>query len=160
MSTFKTFHEKNINQNKKEWFLFDAKNQVVGRLATQISRVLIGKNKPNFTRHVDSGDFAIVINADKIKLTGKKWSDKMYYDHSGYVSGLKEKTATELHAKHPEEILRRAVWGMINKTILGREQLTKLKLYNTDSHPHSAQNPKPYVETARKVKNANKKSAK
>ncbi len=157
MSTFKTFQEKNINQNKKEWFLFDAKDQVVGRLATQIANVLTGKHKPNFTRHVDSGDFAIVINADKVKFTGNKWDAKMYYDHTGFVSGLKEKTAKDMLNRCPEEILKRAVWGMINKTILGGEQLGKLKLYTTETHPHKAQNPKAYVLPVRKYKKQSSK---
>ena len=147
-----TYFEKNIDQNKKAWFLFDAQDQVVGRLASQIAKVLLGKHKPTFTRHTDTGDFVVVINAEKVKFTGKKWSDKMYYDHSGYVGGLKEKTATELMQKHPEEILKRAVWGMLQKNKLGRSQLTKLKIYAGTEHPHNAQKPQTYAEPARKTK--------
>lgn len=150
-ASMSTYSEKNIDQNKKAWFLFDAKDQVVGRLASNIARVLIGKHKPTFTRHVDTGDFVVVVNADKVALTGKKWSDKMYYDHSGYVSGLKEKTAAQMLELHPDEILRRAVWGMLNKTKLGRAQLTKLKIYTGAEHPHKAQNPKVWAEPKRTV---------
>ncbi|MBI2606555.1 MAG: 50S ribosomal protein L13 [Deltaproteobacteria bacterium] len=155
-----TFSEKNIDQNKKDWFIFDAKDQVVGRLATNIARILVGKHKPTFTRHVDTGDFVVVINAEKAALTGNKWSGKRYYDHSGYVGGLKEKTALELMAKHPDEILRRAVWGMINKTKLGRNQISKLKIYAGTEHPHKAQNPKPWAEPKRTVARITKKVVK
>jgi large subunit ribosomal protein L13 len=158
-ASMSTHFEKNIDQNKKAWFLFDAKDQVVGRLASSIARVLIGKHKPTFTQHVDTGDFVVVVNADKIALTGKKWSDKTYHDHSGYVGGLKTKTATEMLDKHPEEIIRRAVWGMINKTKLGRAQLTKLKIYTGVEHPHKAQNPQVWTAPVRKVRaQASKKS--
>ncbi|MGE4231948.1 MAG: 50S ribosomal protein L13 [Bacteriovoracia bacterium] len=136
-----THFEKNIDHNKKAWFLFDADGQVVGRLATQIAKVLTGKHKVTYTPHVDSGDFVVVVNAEKVQLTGNKWNDKKYYDHTGYVGGLKEKTAQELLQKHPEEILKRAVWGMINKTRLGKSQLSKLKIYTGAEHPHKAQNP-------------------
>lgn len=156
-----TYSEKNIDQNKKAWILFDAKDQVVGRLASNIARVLIGKHKPTFTRHVDTGDFVVVVNADKVAFTGKKWSDKMYYDHSGYVSGLKEKTAGQMLVLHPDEILRRAVWGMLNKTKLGRAQLTKLKIYAGTEHPHKAQNPQAWTEPKRTVaRPTGKKSSK
>jgi large subunit ribosomal protein L13 len=137
-----THFEKNIDQNDKQWFLFDAKGQVLGRLATQIATILVGKHKPNYTPHADTGDFVVVVNAKEIALTGKKWSGKMYYDHSGYVGGLKEKTATELMEKHPEELIKRAVWGMLHKSKQARHQLNKLKVYNEAEHPHSAQNPK------------------
>lgn len=156
-----TYTAKNIDQNKKAWVLFDASNQVVGRLASDIARVLIGKHRPDFTRHVDTGDFVVVVNADKVAFTGKKWSDKMYYDHSGYVSGLKEKTAQQMLELHPEEILRRAVWGMLNKTKLGRAQLTKLKIYTGAEHPHKAQNPKVWAAPKRTVaRPTGKKAAK
>lgn len=141
-----TYFEKNVDQNKKAWLLFDAKNQVLGRLATQVARVLTGKHKATYTPHVDAGDFVVVVNADKIALTGKKWSDKTYHDHSGFVSGLKTKTATEMMNKHPDELLRRAVWGMLNKTRLGRAQMTKLKIYTGAEHPHMAQKVSAYAE--------------
>lgn len=147
-----TYSEKNIDQNTKDWFVFDATDKVVGRLATSIAKILVGKHKPTFTRHVDTGDFVVVVNVEKVAFTGKKWSDKTYHDHSGYVGGMKTKTATELMAKHPEEILRRAVWGMVNKTKLGRSQIKKLKIYTGGEHPHKAQNPKQWAEPARKGK--------
>jgi len=129
--------------NAPKWYVVDAQDQVVGRLATVIARVLIGKHKPTFTKHADSGDFVIVLNADKVVLTRNKWDDKLYYDHSDYVGGLKIKTAKELHQRHPEEILRRAVWGMTNKSSLARHQMKKLKLFAGGEHPHSAQEPQP-----------------
>lgn len=155
-----TYTEKNVDMNKKTWFLFDAEGQVVGRLASKIARVLSGKNKPTYTKHIDTGDFAVVINADKVKFTGKKWSDKMYYDHSGYVSGMKAKTAQTMLEKHPEEILQRAVWGMLNKTKLGTAQLRKLKIYTGAEHPHKAQNVQAFVEPKRTVARITKKVTK
>ena len=146
-----TYSEKNIDQNKKSWYVFDASNQVLGRLASRIAILLTGKHKPTFTRHVDTGDFVVVVNAEKVALTGKKLSDKTYHDHSGYVSGLKTKTAQEMLDIHPEQLIERAVWGMLNKTKLGRAQLTKLKIYTGSEHPHKAQNPKEWVEPKRTV---------
>jgi large subunit ribosomal protein L13 len=136
-----TYFEKNIDQNKKSWFIFDAKEQVVGRLASQIAKILVGKHKPTYTRHVDTGDFVVVVNAEKIAFTGNKLAKKEYYDHSGYVGGLKTKTAQEMLDKHPEEIIRRAVWGMLHKSKLARDQIMKLKIYTGPEHPHKAQNP-------------------
>lgn len=147
-----TYFEKNVDQNKKAWFLFDAQGQVVGRMATAIARILVGKHKPTYTRHVDTGDFVVVVNADKISLTGKKWSDKTYHDHSGYVGGLKTKTAQEMRVLHPDELLRRAVWGMLHKSKQGRHQLAKLKIYPGTEHPHKAQNPVAWKEPERKVR--------
>ncbi len=129
--------------NAPKWYIVDAKDQVVGRLATIIARVLIGKHKPTFTRHADTGDFVVVLNADKVVFTRNKWNDKEYIDHSGYIGGIKIKTAKDMLARHPEEILRRAVWGMTNKTSLARHQMKKLKLYTGAEHPHKAQNPQP-----------------
>ena len=146
-----TYFEKNIDQNKKSWVLFDAKDLVLGRLATQVARVLTGKHKPTYTTHVDAGDFVVVVNADKIALTGKKWADKTYHDHSGYISGLKTKTATEMMIRHPDELLRRAVWGMVNKTKLGKAQMTKLKIYAGAEHPHMAQKVTVFTEPKRTV---------
>lgn len=152
--------DKNIDQNSNKWYLLDAKDQIVGRLATTAADLLVGKRKPTFTKHVDSGDFVVVINAEKVKFTGKKWSDKIYYDHSGYVSGLKEKTALELMQKHPDEILRRAIWGMLNKTKLGRAQMTKLKIYAGAEHPHKAQKVVAYEAPKRTIARVTKKTAK
>lgn len=129
--------------NAPKWYVVDAKDQVVGRLATVIARVIIGKHKSTFTRHADTGDFVVVLNADKVVFTRNKWNNKLYRDHSGYVGGLKTQTAKDLRQRHPEEILRRAVWGMTNKTNLARHQMKKLKIYAADGHPHVAQNPQP-----------------
>ena len=153
----KTFQDKNINQNKKAWYLFDGDNQVVGRLATQIARILVGKHKPTYTRHVDTGDFVVVVNADKIALTGRKWTDKLYYDHTGFVSGLKVKTAKEMLERQPEEIIRRAVWGMMHKSKQAKSQLAKLKIYTGTEHPHAAQKPLVWTAPARKDKKASSK---
>lgn len=127
----------------REWFLVDAENLVLGRMATKIADVLRGKNKPIFTPSVDTGDFVIVVNADKIALTGKKLSDKMYYSHSGYPGGIKSISAGELQAKKPGEIIKIAVKGMLPKNKLARHMLNKLKIYSGPVHPHEAQQPKP-----------------
>lgn len=129
--------------NAPKWFVVDAKNQVVGRLATIIARVVTGKHKPTYTKHADAGDFVVILNAEKVVFTRNKWDDKLYRDYSGYVGGLKTKTAKEMLAKHPEEILRRAIWGMTNKSNLARHQMKKLKIYAGDKHPHEAQQPAP-----------------
>lgn len=134
--------------NAPKWYIVDAKDQVVGRLATVIARVLIGKHKPTFTRHADTGDFVVILNADKVVFTRNKWRDKKYYDYSGWVGGLKVKSAKELLERHPEEILRRAIWGMLNKSSLGRHQMKKLKIYAGEEHPHAAQNPQPLPVSA------------
>lgn len=130
-------------ENAPKWYVVDAKDQVVGRLATVIARVLLGKHKPTFTRHADTGDFVVVLNADKVVFTRSKWDGKLYRDHTGYVSGLKTKTAREMRDRNPTEILRRAVWGMTNGSSLARHQMKKLKLFTTAEHPHQAQNPQP-----------------
>lgn len=127
--------------NAPKWYIVDAKDQVVGRIATVLARVLTGKHKPIYTKHADTGDFVVVLNADKVVFTRNKWRDKLYRDHSGYVGGLKTKTAQEMLERHPEEILRRAVWGMTNKSSLARHQMKKLKIYTGAEHPHRAQNP-------------------
>lgn len=129
--------------NAPKWYVVDAQNQVVGRLATVLARVITGKHKPTYTRHADTGDFVVVLNADKISLTRNKWKGKLYYDHSDYVGGLKIKTAQEMHDRHPTELLRRAVWGMTNKSNLARHQMKKLKLCVGGEHKHQAQNPQP-----------------
>jgi large subunit ribosomal protein L13 len=126
----------------RDWYLVDVDNKVLGRVATEIANVLRGKNKPTFTPSVDTGDFVIVVNAEKIALTGKKFSDKTYYSHSGYVGGLKEISAAKLIEKKPEELLKKAVKGMLPKNKLARHMLKKLKIYAGEAHPHAAQNPK------------------
>ena len=138
----KTFSAK-PGEVKREWYLVDAEGQVLGRLATRIAEVLRGKTKTRYTAHVDTGDFVIVVNADKIKLTGKKLAEKMYYHYSGYPSGLRSRTAQEVLAKKPEEVIRLAVKGMLPKNRLNRQILTKLKVYAGPDHPHQAQQPKP-----------------
>lgn len=126
---------------QKKWYLMDAENKVLGRLATQIAMRLRGKHKPIFTPHADTGDFIVVVNADKVTLTGTKWDDKFYYRHSGYMGGLKTISARKLMEKTPENILRFAVKGMLPKNSLGRRQLKKLKIYAGPEHPHQAQKP-------------------
>ena len=121
----------------RAWFVVDAENKVLGRLATEIAKVLRGKHKPQFTPHADVGDYVVVINADKIRVTGKKETDKKYYRHSGWVGGLKSATVAEV----PERIIESAVWGMIPKGPLGRQMFSKLKVYAGTEHPHEAQNP-------------------
>ena len=123
----------------KKWYLVDATDKILGRLATQIAVRLRGKHKPVFTPHADTGDYIVVINAEKVALSGKKWDDKTYYRHSGYPSGLKEISAKKLLEKKPVDILRFAVKGMLPKNSLGRRQLKKLKIYTGSDHPHEAQ---------------------
>lgn len=126
-----------------KWYVVDAENQVVGRLATVLARVVMGKHKPTYTKHADTGDFIVVLNAEKVVFTRNKWQDKLYREHTGYVSGLKTKTAAEMLARRPEEILRLAVWGMTNKSSLARHQMKKLKIFVGNEHPHQAQQPQP-----------------
>jgi large subunit ribosomal protein L13 len=125
----------------QRWHLIDATDQVVGRLATQIANILRGKHRPEYTPHVDTGEFVIVINAEKIRLTGKKWQTKTYQAYTHYPGGLKEISAKDLLAKHPDRILREAVRRMVPRNRLGRQQMTKLKIYAGPSHPHQAQQP-------------------
>jgi large subunit ribosomal protein L13 len=126
----------------RDWYLVDAENKVLGRLATELAKILRGKNKPTFTPHVDTGDYVIVVNADKVSLTGKKWKDKVYYRHSGYPGGIKSITADNLRTKRPEDLIRLAVKGMLPKNRLGRKLFKKLKVYAGTEHPHQAQQPK------------------
>jgi len=126
---------------EKKWYLVDAENKVLGRLASEIANRLRGKHKPTFSDFIDNGDFVIVTNADKIKLTGNKWDDKKYYRHTGYMGGLKEASAKELMAKHPTDLIIHAVKGMLPKNKLGAAQLKKLKVYAGSAHPHAAQQP-------------------
>lgn len=125
------------------WFVVDAKDLVVGRLATVLARVITGKHKPSVTPHVDQGDVVVVLNSDKVAFTRNKWDQKMYYSHSGFISGLKAFTAKEMLVRDPKEILRRAVWGMTDKSSLSRKQMKKLKLFVGEKHGHAAQNPQP-----------------
>ncbi len=125
----------------RTWYIVDAEDQPLGRLATRIARAIRGKNNPFFTPHVDCGDFVVVINAEKVKLTGRKLQNKMYYRHSGWVGGIREENAEALLARAPEEVIRKAVVGMLPKNRLGRQLATKLKIYAGAEHPHAAQKP-------------------
>lgn len=129
-------------QEQRQWWVVDLEGQVLGRAATRIAAVLRGKHKPTFTPNQDSGDFVIVLNADKIKLTGAKMLDKKYRRHTGYPGGLKEEAAQEALAKHPEDVVRAAVWGMLPKNVLGRRVIKKLKIYRGAQHEHAAQQPR------------------
>jgi large subunit ribosomal protein L13 len=126
----------------RQWVLVDAEGQTLGRLATQIADTLRGKHKPEYTPHIDTGDFVVVVNAEKIKVTGNKLTEKVYYRHSGYPGGLRSRTLAEQLERRPEEVIRGAVKGMIPRTRLGRAQLRKLKVYAGAEHPHKAQQPR------------------
>ena len=127
---------------KQDWYLINAENAAVGRLAAFISKVLRGKNKSTYNPHIDNGDFVVVTNIDKIKFTGKKFTNKKYYRHTGHPGGIKETTPEKLHEKKPEQALKLAVKRMLPGGVLGKKQLTKLKIYKGDVHPHVSQNPK------------------
>jgi large subunit ribosomal protein L13 len=126
-----------------KWYVVDASDLILGRLATVVAARLRGKHNPLFTPHTDTGDFVIVINAEKIRLTGKKWTQKLYHHHTGYIGGLKTASAREIMEKRPEELIRRAVKGMLPKNRLGSQLYTKLKVYAGATHPHQAQTPEP-----------------
>jgi large subunit ribosomal protein L13 len=125
----------------QEWHLVDAKGQVLGRLASRVASILMGKEKPIYTDFLDCGDFVIVVNAEKVRLTGKKLANKVYYRHSGYPGALRQQTAAEVLEKHPERLIRSAVKGMLPRNKLGRKMLSKLKVYSGADHPHQAQQP-------------------
>ncbi len=139
----KTYFARKEDYYEKRWILVDAEGKVLGRVATEIANILRGKDKPVFTPHVDVGDCVVVINAEKVNLTGKKWAQKVYYRHSGYIGGLKAVVAKEMLEKKPEELIRHAVKGMLPKNRLGRQMLGKLKVYKGPDHPHQAQRPVP-----------------
>ncbi len=126
----------------REWRVLDASDHVLGRLATEAARLLRGKHKPEFTPHLDTGDFVVVVNADKVRVTGGKLDDKTYYRHSGKPGSLKSESLKERLEKYPDRVIRDAVWGMLPKNRLGRRLLTKLKVYSGPDHPHEAQQPK------------------
>jgi large subunit ribosomal protein L13 len=130
-----------IAQDTRKWWIIDANNQPLGRLASRVAVLLRGKHKPTFTPHVDTGDFVIVINASQVRLTGKKASTKKYYRHSGYPGGMTAVTFEDAIVTHPELPITKAVKGMLPKNVLGRELITKLKVYGTQNHPHQAQKP-------------------
>ena len=138
MQVTKSFKKNDI---KRKWYLIDLKGQVVGRAASKIAKILKGKHRPQYTPHNDVGDFVVAINAESIAFTGKKWNDKMYYHYTGYIGGIKEYSAEKLRERKPEEIILRAVKGMMPRGPLARQQLKKLKIYAGNQHPHSAQQP-------------------
>ena len=129
---------------ERKWYVVDADGKTLGRLATEIARILRGKNKPQYTPHVDTGDFVVVVNAEKVSVTGKKAEQKVYYRHTGRPGGLKETSYEVMLERKPTEILRKAVRGMMPRTRLGRQQFKKLKIYAGPEHPHEAQNPQQY----------------
>lgn len=130
---------------EKKWHLVNADGLILGRLATKVATILRGKDKPIFTPHLDLGDFVVVINAEKVRLTGKKLTDKVYYHHTGYPGGLRSITAGKLLNSKPEEVITKAVWGMLPKGRLGRAIIKKLKVYKGSKHPHMAQMPEPLI---------------
>lgn len=127
---------------QRDWYVIDAEGQTLGRLASKVANVLRGKHKPTYTPHVDGGDYVIIVNAEKVVLTGNKLNDKIYYNHSRYTGGLRERTAKEMVEKYPVEMVERAVKGMLPKGRLGRQMYKKLFVYEGENHPHSAQKPK------------------
>lgn len=129
-------------REQREWWVVDLSDQTLGRAATKIASVLRGKHKPSFTPNVDGGDFVIVINASKVNLTGNKWGNKMYRRHTQFIGGLREASASEMRDREPEEIVRRAVWGMLPKGTLGKQIIKKLKVYSGSEHEHAAQKPR------------------
>lgn len=129
---------------EKKWWLIDADGKILGRLATEVATILRGKRNPRYVDFLDSGDYVIIINADKIKISGKKLDQKIYYSHTGFPGGIREKTLKELLEKKPEEVIRKAVWGMVPKNKLNRAIIKKLKVYAGPHHPHEAQNPQEY----------------
>jgi large subunit ribosomal protein L13 len=132
-----------VDLDQRKWHLVDANGAVLGRLAVQVANVLRGKNKPTYTSHLDTGDFVIVINAEKVRLTGKKETDKRYMSYSGWKGGERFRSVAEIRARHPEKLITHAVKGMMPKNRLGRMLLTKLKVYRGGAHPHAAQQPAP-----------------
>lgn len=138
----KTYSAK-AEEVERTWYVVDAEGKTLGRLATEVARILRGKHKPIYTPHVDTGDFVIIVNADKVRVTGKRLDQKMYYRHSGYMGGLKETSMRTMMDKHPERVLQLAVKGMMPKNSLGRQMYRKLKVYATPDHPHAAQQPQP-----------------
>ena len=141
MSTAVKTYQANAQDRERDWYVVDAENKTLGRLATQIADILRGKRKPTYTPHVDVGDFVVVINAEKVHVTGKKREDKRYWRHSGYPGGIRSRTLGEMLDRRPEEVLRRAVKGMLPRNRLARMQLKKLKVYAGPEHPHQAQKP-------------------
>jgi large subunit ribosomal protein L13 len=145
LKVYKTYYPK-ADEITRDWVLVDANDQTLGRLVTQIAIVLLGKHKPEFTPGVEMGDYVIVVNAERIKVTGNKMDDKMYYRHSRYPGGLKSISLRDQLAKFPERVIEKAVWGMIPHNRMGRSLMRKLRVYAGPDHPHDAQNPKTLAE--------------
>jgi large subunit ribosomal protein L13 len=135
---------------ERNWLLVDATGQTLGRLATQIADALRGKSKPEYTPHIDTGDFVVVVNAEKVAVTGNKRQDKKYYRHSGFPGGIKERSLNDMLERRPEEVLRHAVKGMLPRNRLARKQITKLKIYAGPDHPHQAQKPRPVAKLSKR----------
>lgn len=142
MTVYKTYYPK-ASEITRDWVVVDANDQTLGRLSTQIAAILMGKHKPEYTPGVEMGDHVIVVNAERIKVTGKKLDDKWYYSHSGYPGGLKSINLRDQLVKHPERVIERAVWGMLPHNRMGRHLMRKLRIYAGPDHPHAAQQPKP-----------------
>ena len=140
----KTYYAK-TGEVEREWLLVDADEQVLGRLSSEVAQILKGKHKPQYTPHVDTGDFVVIINADKIVLTGNKMEDKKAYRHTGYPGGLKEVSMAQMMEKDSTKVVEKAIRGMLPKNTLGRQMGRKLKVYSGPEHPHEAQNPRPYT---------------
>lgn len=140
----KTYQQK-PSEVQRQWFVVDAQGKVLGRLASRIAAILRGKHKPTFTPHVDGGDFVVVVNAEKVRLTGRKLQEKVYYWHTGYPGGIKSATAAQMLERKPEWVIQKAVQRMLPKNPLGRRMLRKLKVYRGPEHPHAAQQPKPLL---------------
>lgn len=141
----KTYYPKE-GEISQEWILVDANDQNLGRIATQIASLLLGKHKTNYTPGVDTGDYVVVVNCERIKVTGNKMTEKMYYHHTGYPGGIKSINLRDQLSKHPERVINKAVWGMLPHNRYGRKLLKKLKVYAGPDHPHQAQNPRPLAE--------------
>ncbi|MFH1728079.1 MAG: 50S ribosomal protein L13 [Pseudomonadota bacterium] len=139
----KTYFAKN-GEVEKKWYVIDASGAILGRLATEVANIVRGKYKPEYTPHADVGDFVVITNASKIKVTGNKLANKMYYRHTGYIGGIKETSLGEMLSKHPDRVIKLAVKNMLQKNIMGRKQLTKVKVYANENHPHEAQKPAVY----------------
>jgi large subunit ribosomal protein L13 len=140
-NSYKTLRANDATADK-QWVVVDAKDQVLGRVASQVAKVLRGKHKPSYTPHADMGDHVIVINAEKVKMTGKKWTDRVIFTYSGYPGGQRELTPTMIRAKHPERLVERSVRGMLPKNSMGRQLFRSLHVYAGTDHPHTAQQPK------------------
>src|SRR3954447_25697516 len=140
-------YQATAQDRERDWYVVDAENKTLGRLATQIAEILRGKRKPTYTPHADVGDFVVVVNAEKVHVTGKKREDKRYWRHSGYPGGIRSRTLGEMLDRRPEEVIRKAVRGMLPRTRLGRAQFRKLKVYAGPDHPHEAQKPEPLEVT-------------